>query len=124
MTANKYVLNQSGLVGRLGDPTAAGFKVRTMTDAALLLANESYIVATLNIVQELQQEYNAAIGDNLSNACDPRVPWKNLLDYCASFDQLRHTLDFAVLKLKDALRAFDEYDYGEEDEEPPYHGEN
>lgn len=120
MTANKYVLNQSGLVGRLGDPTAAGFKVRTMTDAALLLANESYIVATLNIVQELQQEYNAAIGDNLSNACDPRVPWKNLLDYCASFDQLRHTLDFAVLKLKDALRAFDEYDYG--DEEPPYHG--
>ena len=121
MTANKYALNQSGLVGRLGDPTAAGFKVRTMTDAALLLADERYIVATLNIVQELQQEYNAAIGDNLSNACDPRVPWKNLLDYCASFDQLRHTLDFAVLKLKDALRAFDEYD---ELEEPPYHGDD
>lgn len=120
MAVSNYAPNQSGLVGRLGDPTAAGFKIRTMTDAALMLADESYIVATLNIVQELQEEYKAAFGDSLSNACDPRVPWKNLLDYCASFDQLRHTLDFAVLKLKDALRAFDEYDYG--DEEPPYHG--
>lgn len=124
MTANKYVLNQSGLVGRLGDPTAAGFKVRTMTDAALLLANESYIVATLNIVQELQQEFNAAFCNNMSSPCDPLTSWKDWLDYCAHYDQFRHTLDLAVLKLKDALRAFDEYDYGEEDEEPPYHGEN
>lgn len=120
MAVSNYAPNQSGLVGRLGDPTAAGFKIRTMTDAALMLADESYIVATLNIVQELQEEYKAAFGDSLGGSiCDPRVSWKNLLDYCASFDQLRHTLDFAVLKLKDALRAFDEYDALEE---PPYHG--
>ena len=115
MALNQSASVQRNLLGRLGDPAAAGFKVRNATDMALMLADESYIVATLNIVQELQEEYKAAFGDSLGGSiCDPRVSWKNLLDYCASFDQLRHTLDFAVLKLKDALRAFDEYDALEE----------
>ena len=124
MALNQSASVQRNLLGRLGDPAAAGFKVRNATDMALMLADESYIVATLNIVQELQQEFNAAFCNNMSDPCDPLTSWKDWLDYCAYYDQFRHTLDLAVLKLKDALRAFDEYDYGEEDEEPPYHGEN
>ena len=52
MALNQSASVQRNLLGRLGDPAAAGFKVRNATDMALMLADESYIVATLNIVQE------------------------------------------------------------------------
>lgn len=119
MASNTCAPEQQLTMWRLGkDPNAVGFKVRTITDTALLLCDESYIVATLNIVQDLQQEFSKTVPPAQYPA---NVEWKAVLDYWHQYDQLKHTLDLAVYKLKDALRAFDEYDYGGE-EEPPYHG--
>lgn len=114
-----------GLAGRLGDPNAAAFKIRSLTDAVLMLGELNLIKAAYDVVAELQRDYEDSLADYMVVDFDSRTSWKDYLDYCGNYDQLKNVLYFAVHKLKDALAVYDVHLEPEDDtEEPPYHGDD